>query len=79
MTTPSVSATGRLDTQQAAKTLGLSGSLLNRMRAEGRGPRFVRLGGRVFYRQADLDAYIEAGVVETTDSRRAERKSDKVT
>ena len=67
----STTATGRLDTGGAAGFLGVSESLLNRMRSEGRGPRYIRLGGRIFYRQADLDAYVDSGVVETTDSRKA--------
>ena len=36
---------------------------------EGRGPRYLKLGGRCFYRRTDLDAYMEAAVIETTDSR----------
>ncbi|WP_342316685.1 helix-turn-helix domain-containing protein [Lysobacter sp. FW306-1B-D06B] len=59
----------RLSVENAARHLGLSASTLNKMRSEGRGPRYMRLGSRVFYRRQDLDAYVEAGVVETTDSR----------
>ena len=59
----------RLNVENAARHLGLSASTLNKMRSEGRGPRYMRLGSRVFYRRQDLDAYVEAGVVETTDSR----------
>jgi len=55
--------------QTAARYLGLSKSTLDKMRVEGRGPRYLKIGGRVFYRPADLDAYIEAAVIETTDSR----------
>lgn len=53
----------------AAKYLGLSKSTLEKMRMEGRGPRYLKLGGRCFYRRTDLDAYLEAAIVETTDSR----------
>lgn len=59
----------RLDTQAAASWLGLSKSTLDKMRSEGRGPRYLRVGKRCFYRPADLDAYLEAAVVETADSR----------
>ena len=31
-----------------------------RWRVEGKGPRFIRLEGKVLYRVADLDAWIEA-------------------
>ncbi|WIH05522.1 helix-turn-helix domain-containing protein [Xanthomonas translucens pv. graminis] len=68
-TKPSELAANRLKGPEAASYLGLSNSTLEKMRHEGRGPRYVRLGGRVFYRRADLDQYLEAGVVETTDSR----------
>ncbi len=59
----------RMNGQQAAAHLGLSKSTLDKMRVEGRGPRYLKVGSRVFYRQSDLDAYLEAAVVETTDSR----------
>ncbi len=61
----------RMNVQRAAEYLGLSQSTLNKMRGEGRGPRYLRLGSRVFYRPADLDEYINQGVRETTDSRTA--------
>ncbi|RZZ84788.1 helix-turn-helix transcriptional regulator [Pseudoxanthomonas winnipegensis] len=59
----------RMAAAAAASYLGLSKSTLDKMRSQGRGPRYFRLGGRVFYRKADLDDYIKAGVVETADSR----------
>ncbi|MEA9796209.1 helix-turn-helix domain-containing protein [Xanthomonas campestris pv. raphani] len=61
--------TSRLKCPAAAAYLGLSSSALDKMRHEGRGPRYLKIGGRVFYRQADLDAYLDASVVETTESR----------
>lgn len=61
--------TGRLKVPEAANYLGVGISTLDKMRMEGRGPRYLKIGGRVFYRLADLDAYIEAAVIETTDSR----------
>lgn len=59
----------RMRVPEAAKYLTLSTSTLDKMRVEGRGPRYLKIGGRVFYRLTDLDAYIEAAVIETTDSR----------
>lgn len=59
----------RLRVTDAAKYLGLSVSTLDTMRSKGRGPRYLRIGSRIYYRRGDLDAYVEAGVVETTDSR----------
>lgn len=68
-TSPAGIPSSRLKGPEAAKYLGFSHSTLEKMRHEGRGPRYVKLGGRVFYRRADLDAYIEAAVIETADSR----------
>ncbi|TAA11258.1 DNA-binding protein [Pseudoxanthomonas winnipegensis] len=59
----------RLTGNDAAKYLGLSKSTLEKMRHEGRGPRYLKIGGRVFYRRPDLDEYIERSVVETEDTR----------
>lgn len=64
-------ARDRLTVKDAAEHVGLSASTLNKMRVEGRGPRYMRLGNRVIYRRQDLDAYLERSVVETTDSRAA--------
>lgn len=63
----------KLSTAAAAAVLGLSKSTLDKMRCDGRGPRYLRVGKRCFYRPADLDAYLEAAVVETVDSRAAAR------
>ena len=43
-----------LSTAEAAASLALSARTLKRYRAEGRGPPFLRLGGRVRYTRADL-------------------------
>jgi len=59
----------KLSTAAAAARLGLSKSTLEKMRCDGRGPRYLKVGKRCFYRPADLDAYLEAAVVETADSR----------
>jgi excisionase family DNA binding protein len=64
-------ASERLRGEQAASYLGISKSSLEKMRHEGRGPRYLKLGGKCFYRRSDLDSYIEKSVVETTDSRKA--------
>lgn len=61
----------RMTVSAAAEHIGLSPSTLNKMRHEGRGPRYMRLGNRVMYRRQDLDAYLDSAVVETADSRAA--------
>ncbi|OYU51809.1 MAG: hypothetical protein CFE27_10020 [Alphaproteobacteria bacterium PA1] len=48
---------------EAALVLSVSLSLLKKWRAEGTGPRFVRLGGRAIgYRRADLSNWISARI-----------------
>jgi predicted DNA-binding transcriptional regulator AlpA len=51
-----------LPTAEAAKYLRIGQSLLNRMRRENTGPDYVKLGRKVFYRQVELDKYIESNV-----------------
>ncbi|AQS48750.1 DNA-binding protein [Thioclava nitratireducens] len=59
----------RLDTAQAANYLGYSKSTLEWWRMVGRGPRYYKIGGgRIRYKQSDLDAYLEAGVVEPREA-----------
>jgi hypothetical protein len=48
---------GRVDTENAARFLGLSPKTLAIMRSSGTGPRFVKRG-RVFYFVDDLRAWI---------------------
>lgn len=61
----------RLDVAGAAAYLGKSRSWLDKARMHGRGPRFLRVGGRVFYRASDLDTWLNKCVVETDDTRGA--------
>ena len=48
---------GRLDTENAARYLGLSPKTLAMMRTAGTGPKFVKRG-RVFYFLEDLQAWL---------------------
>ncbi|CAA7613492.1 AlpA family transcriptional regulator [Magnetospirillum sp. UT-4] len=52
---------GRLSRKDAAAYLGLKPQTLTKMAAAGKGPRRVRLGGKVYYYKADLDAFIAVG------------------
>ena len=52
--------TNFLDTQQAARFLGLSAKTLARYRVSGEGPVFNRFGNRIRYRRAALDAWADA-------------------
>lgn len=55
------SAAELLTVEEAAKRLRLSTSTLNKWRVSGEGPAFVKLGRRVLYRAADLEAWLQDG------------------
>ena len=48
----------RLSVKEAAWHTGLSCSTLNKYRCSGQGPRFAKIGRRVLYDIADLDAWL---------------------
>ena len=58
----------RVNTKDAAKILGLSAGTLEVWRCHGRGPRYKKIGRRVFYDINDLEAFANAYTVETVDS-----------
>jgi predicted DNA-binding transcriptional regulator AlpA len=49
-----------LDTVTAAQRLGLARATLAKLRVHGGGPPFVKLGAKVLYEVADLEAWIAA-------------------
>jgi predicted DNA-binding transcriptional regulator AlpA len=49
-----------IDEPALAFRLGVSRSTLQSWRYSGRGPRFIKLGRMVRYRNADVDAYLSA-------------------
>ena len=51
--------------REAAAFRSLSVKTLEAWSAQGRGPKFVRMGSRVAYRQADLTRWIEEHVART--------------
>ncbi len=55
-----------LNSEEAADYLGLQRTTLEAWRCRGGGPRFVKLGRAVRYRQADLDEWIESRIRENT-------------
>ncbi len=55
-----------LTTRQAAQYLGLSISTLNKWRCYGFGPKYLKLGRAVRYRQEELDAYLGARLYQST-------------
>lgn len=55
-----VTPDGRLTRSHAASYLGVAAQTLANWRSQGRGPKSMNLGGKVFYRLADLEAFVEA-------------------
>ncbi|GJG87434.1 hypothetical protein tb265_26150 [Gemmatimonadetes bacterium T265] len=49
-----------LDTTQAAERCKLARATLAKLRVNGGGPQFVKLGAKVLYDDADLSAWIAA-------------------
>ena len=47
-----------LDPHEASDYLRMARQTLARWRCHGLGPRFVRIGGRIFYDRSDLDRFI---------------------
>lgn len=60
----------RMTTEQAAEYLRLTVGTLGNMRSNGNGPDFYKMGG-VFYKQSDLDAFIESKRVSGSTKREA--------
>ena len=56
-----------LDENGAAELLRLRPRTLTRWRFERRGPAFVRLGGAIRYRTADLEAFVSRNLVAQND------------
>lgn len=55
-----------LDTHEAAVRTGLAASTLRKLRLTGEGPRFLKLGRAVRYRDTDLEAWLNARSVQST-------------
>ena len=60
-----------LTTNQAADFLHMTVRFLENRRTVGGGPRYIRVGGRVRYRSADLDAWATANTHTDTTAHRA--------
>lgn len=54
---------GRMNNAQAASYLGISKATLNGWRTRRKGPPYLKLGERVFYRREDLDEFISASLI----------------
>ena len=48
-----------LNTPETAKALRLGTATLQRWRKSGKGPPYIEMGRKVYYRRADLERWIE--------------------
>lgn len=55
----------KLNERETAPIVGVKVKTLQNWRQLRRGPAFLKVGSRVFYRRADLDRYLDSCVVET--------------
>jgi predicted DNA-binding transcriptional regulator AlpA len=53
-------------TAEAARVLGLSESTLAKLRLNGNGPTYCKLGRRVVYRPADLEEWLQSRTTRDT-------------
>jgi excisionase family DNA binding protein len=51
-----------LNVAEAARYLGVSKSLLDKLRSKGRGPLYSKLGTRILYERLHLDAWVAENV-----------------
>lgn len=56
---------GRMDRKNAAIYLGISVKTLAIKASQGTGPKFIKRG-RVWYRKADLDEWLDGGAARST-------------
>ncbi len=59
---------GRLAASDAAGYVGSKEKTLANWRSQGKGPKFIRVGGRIFYFQNDLDSFIRAKATVTEET-----------
>lgn len=58
MTDNAIDFPPNMRTENAARYVGLSRSKLEKLRVEGEGPRYSKLGRTVLYRRASLDEWL---------------------
>ena len=64
------------NTIEAARRMGLSRKTLERMRLEGTGPCFVKLGRRVLYTGEELDRWAEENTFRSTAECSVKRRQE---
>jgi predicted DNA-binding transcriptional regulator AlpA len=52
--------------EETAAKIGMAVSTLNKWRVKGFGPRFIKLGKRVLYRDEDIELFINSSIRRST-------------
>ena len=63
---PQTTTSPNLKTEDAAEFLNVKPATLEQWRWNGRGPKFCKIGRSCRYRMADLEAYLDANVFNST-------------
>lgn len=66
-----------VNTEKAAKILGVERNTMEGWRCHNRGPKYVKIGRRVLYDLGDLDAFIAACTIVTGDTPADSRMIDR--
>ena len=69
-----------MNTENCAEYLGVSKKTLERMRVEGGGPPFKKIGHRVMYSDHDIQRWVEENTFQSTSEfyQRQEQHSDRM-
>ena len=60
-----------LDTNSAARRMGMSKSFLDKMRVRGDGPKYLKVGNRVRYRHEDITQWLKGRLLSSTSEAEA--------
>jgi hypothetical protein len=77
---PSASDTENLPPREASKHTGLAEATLAKLRCWGGGPEYLKLGRKIVYRRAALDAWLAARAARNTSdaARLPKRLTDEI-
>jgi predicted DNA-binding transcriptional regulator AlpA len=63
-----------LTTQQAAKLANQQPMTMSKWRSRGKGPPYLRLGGKIRYRLSDIRKWIESSVINPSEQKAKRRR-----
>ena len=66
----------RLSVKETSLVTGLAKKTLEAMRAEGRGPSFLKIGRRVEYRLSDVKAYMDRSLFQSTREAKTAKRAE---